>query len=128
MSKKVVLIGLEPTKIDFSDRAYAPFAHLDAKKVQEALDQDVANLNAIGYEAELCLTDSDLASAAAIVTERLKQNRFDCVLIGAGVRSIPKNFLLFEKLINVVHAHAPEASICFNSRPDDSEEAVQRWI
>ena len=128
MTKKVVLIGLEPTKIDCSDPAYAPFAHLDAEKVQAGLDQDVAKLSALGYEAELCLTDSDPASAAVIVTDSIKRNRYDCVLIGAGVRSIPKNFLLFEMLINAVHEHASEASICFNSRPDDSAEAIQRWI
>jgi hypothetical protein len=128
MTKKVVIVGMDPTKIDFSDPANAYIAHLGAKKLQEGLDQDVAKLNALGFEAELCLTDLDPVSAAATVTDRLKQNRYDCVLIGAGVRAIPKNFLLFEKLINIVHEHAPQARICFNSRPDDSAEAVQRWI
>jgi hypothetical protein len=128
MTKKVILVGLEPTKIDFSDPAYAAFAHLDAKKVQFGLDQDVSKLNALGYEAELCLTESAPESAAIILTNQLKAKHYDCVLIGAGVRTIPKNFLLFEKLLNIVHEHAPQAHICFNSRPDDSAEAVQRWI
>jgi hypothetical protein len=50
------------------------------------------------------------------------------VLIGAIVRTIPKNFILFDKLINVVHAHAPQAKLCFNTKPSDTAEAVQRWI
>lgn len=37
----------------------------------------------------------------------LEKTPFDCVLIGAGVRTLTVHFLLFEKLINVVHAHAP---------------------
>jgi hypothetical protein len=36
--------------------------------------------------------------------------------------------LLFEKIINLVHALAPNAKICFNSNPADSAAAVQRWI
>jgi len=35
--------------------------------------------------------------------------------------------LLFEKLINLVHEHAPGAKICFNTTPADTAEAVQRW-
>jgi hypothetical protein len=36
--------------------------------------------------------------------------------------------LLFEKLINPVHARAPNAKICFNTTPSDTVEAVQRWV
>ena len=51
-----------------------------------------------------------------------------CILIGAGVRTNPSNFLLFEKLINVVHEHAPQAKLCFNQLPSDIAEAVKRWL
>lgn len=33
-----------------------------------------------------------------------------------------------ERLVNVVHEHAPRAKICFNTRPDDTRESVLRWI
>jgi hypothetical protein len=36
--------------------------------------------------------------------------------------------LLFEKIINLAHRLAPHASICFNSNPADSVQAVQRWL
>jgi hypothetical protein len=36
--------------------------------------------------------------------------------------------LLFEKVINLVHRLAPQASICFNSNPADSVAAVQRRV
>jgi len=36
--------------------------------------------------------------------------------------------LLFEKIINTIHAHAPSAKICFNTNPGDTAEAVNRWI
>ena len=53
---------------------------------------------------------------------------YDCVLIGGGLRLIPSSFLLFEKLLNVIHEHAPGARICFNANPDDTAEAVRRWV
>lgn len=53
---------------------------------------------------------------------------FDVVLIGAGVRTATAHFALFERLINVVHAGAPGAKICFNSMPDDTQQAVLRWV
>jgi hypothetical protein len=36
--------------------------------------------------------------------------------------------LLFEKIINLVHSLAPAASICFNTNPANTVQAVQRWI
>jgi len=62
------------------------------------------------------------------VQSQLKQKRWDCVMIGAGVRTVPSNFMLFEKLINVVHEHAPQAKICFNTMPNDTAAAVKRWV
>jgi hypothetical protein len=49
-------------------------------------------------------------------------------MIGAGVRKIDRHFLLFERLVNVVHEHAPRAKLCFNTKPDDTAEAVKRWV
>ena len=53
-----------------------------------------------------------------------KPDSYDCIMIGAGVRTLPEHFLLFEKLINVVHAEAPSARIAFNTKPSDTAEAV----
>jgi hypothetical protein len=75
----------------------------------------------------MCLTDFG-ETAEAVVQSQLNQKQFDCILIGAGIRTIPSNFLLFEKLINVVHEHAPQAKLCFNIMPGDTAEAVQRWL
>ena len=125
--KSVLVVGLEPSLIDFTDPNYAAFPGMTAAKVMAGLTADQANLNALGYDAHLCLTDFG-QTAEGVVSARLKQKRFDCVLIGAGVRAIASNFILFEKLINVVHAHAPDAKLCFNTKPTDTAGAVRRWI
>ena len=123
--KSVLVIGLDPTLIDFSQPGYAP--GMDATKVLAGLKSSEEDLTGLGYSVEMCLTDFG-ETAETVVEGRLEQRRFDCVLIGAGVRANPSNLLLFEKLINVVHEHAPQAKICFNTLPSDTAAAVQRWL
>ncbi len=128
MKKTIALVGLDPYRIDFSDPAYAPFAHLGADATQAGLDRDVLQLRELGFDAELVLTVNDPAVASVDIIKALQAKAWDCVLIGAGVRTIVKNFLLFEVLVNLVHEHAPQAKICFNTKPDDSAAAVERWM
>jgi len=124
--KSVLVIGLDPTLIDFSGPDYAATG-MDATKVLAGLKSSEEELTRLGYSVEMCLTDFG-ETAEAVVQSRLKQKRFDCVLIGAGIRTIPNNFILFEELINVVHEHAPQAKLCFNTKPSDTAEAVRRWL
>ena len=123
--KSVLVIGLDPTMIDFSKPGYAP--GMDATKVLAGLKSSEDELTRLGYSVEMCLTDFG-ETAEAVLQNQLEQKRFDCILIGAGVRVVPSNFLLFEKLINVVHEHAPQAKLCFNTLPSDTADAVKRWL
>ncbi|MEO7912109.1 MAG: hypothetical protein ABIV47_20895 [Roseiflexaceae bacterium] len=68
------------------------------------------------------------ATAESVVLKALAANTFDVILIGTGIRALPQHTLLFERIINVVHEHAPAAKLCFNTNPNDTAEAVQRWI
>ena len=123
--KSVLVVGLDPTLIDFSQPGYAP--GMDATKVLAGLKSSEGELAGLGYSVQLCLTDFG-DTAEAVLQSQLKQQRFDCIMIGAGVRANPTNFLLFEKLINVVHEHAPQAKLCFNTMPSDTAAAVKRWL
>lgn len=119
--KKVLLLGLLPEVVDFST-----IPGLTKEKLAESLAAQERELQALGYDAKWCLFDRG-ETAERVVKEALAEKRYDLVLIGAGVRALPEHFLLFEKLVNVVHADAPQAKLCFNTRPDDTREAVQRW-
>ena len=122
--KSVLLIGLDPTLIDFTQPGYPP--GMDATKVLAGLKSSEEELTRLGYHVQMCMTDFG-ETAEAVVERRLEQERFDCIMIGAGVRTVPSNFILFEKLINVVHRHAADARICFNTLPSDTADAVKRW-
>jgi len=120
--KRVLAIGLEPTLVDFSQ-----IEDMNAEKVLAGLKADQAKLNALGYDTQVCLVDLG-QTAEGVVSQKLSESKYDCIVIGAGIRTLPAHFLLFEKLINTVHQHAPEAKICFNTKPSDTAEAVQRWV
>ena len=123
--KSVLVVGLDPTLIDFSKPGYPP--GMDATKVFAGIKSSEDELTGLGYSVQTCLTDFG-ETAGAVVENDLKQKPWDCVMIGAGERANPSNFLLFEKLINVVHEHAPQAKICFNELPADIGETVKRWL
>jgi hypothetical protein len=124
--KRVLIVGIDPVLIDFSSPDFAPF-NLSAERVLAAIRADSERLRGLGYEVDLCLTDFG-NTAERVLEEKLRGQPYDCVLIGAGIRAAPGNFLLFEKLINLIHSHAPQAKLCFNTNPSDTAEAVMRWI
>ena len=123
--KSVLVVGLDPALIDFSKPGYPP--GMSTAKVLAGIKSSEDELTGLGYSVKTCLTDFG-ETAEAVVQNQLNQKRFDCVLIGAGVRTNPSNFMLFEKLVNVVHAHAPQAKLCFNQLPSDIGDAVRRWL
>ena len=124
--KRVVIIGLDPSLIDFSSPDFAAFPGLNAEKVSAGITAAEEGLRALSYDAQHCLIDFG-ETAEAVVTAEL-QHRYDCILIGAGARDVPSNLILFEKLINIIHEQAPDSKICFNTNPSDTLVALQRWI
>jgi hypothetical protein len=124
MTKKtaVLLVGWHPDAVD-----YSKWPGLTPEKLLAALEGDRAKLEALGYDAALGLIKSSETAVAALRALLAAKAR-DCVLIGAGVRTVPEYLLLFERLLNTVHESAPAAKLCFNSGPFDSVDAVQRWV
>lgn len=123
MSKKlkVALIGWNPDVVD-----YSKWKGLNAELVRAGLEKDKDNLNSEGFDAELIYIN-DENTAVDKISEVLKNIKYDIIMIGAGVRADNDYFLLFEKLVNVIHNLAPDAKICFNTGPNDTADAIKRW-
>lgn len=117
----VLALGLDPVHADFTQ-----FPNLTPDLIRAFIDSQLQRLRGLGYEVESCLVDRG-DTAEAVAAQHLHSRRFDCVMIGAGLRA-PAHLLLFEKLINLIHTQAPSAKICFNTTPADTAEAVQRWV
>jgi hypothetical protein len=123
--KRVLLVGLDPGTVDYSDPALPP--GMSAEKIHSGVKIALVDMAARGWEAENCFINPD-ASAVPAVERRLAERRYDCVVIGAGVRLPPNRLGLFETLVNAIHRAAPDAAIAFNTRPEDTGAAAARWI
>ncbi len=123
--KRVLIVGEEPELVDFSDPAIPP--GMDAAKVRAGLDAAMAALRDSGFEADMVLTTSADA-AADEVKAALADKDFDCVVVGAGLRIVPKMTPTFEAVMNAIHEHAPSARLAFNLSPDDSADAARRQL
>jgi hypothetical protein len=122
---RVLLVGQVPETVDFSDPALPP--GLDAQKIHAGIADGIRQMTQRGWQADVCLVRPDDTAGLAL-DRQLASTTYDCVVIGAGVRNPPKSLLLFEVLINVVHRSAPNASIAFNTRPQDTADAAARWL
>lgn len=118
----VLAIGSDPAFVDLS-----AFPQYTPEMVRSYIESQLEGLRMLGYDVESCLIDRG-ETAEAVATAALMAKRHDCVMIGAGLREPPEQLLLFEKILNLVHRHAPDAHICFNTSPADSAAAVQRWV
>jgi hypothetical protein len=119
---KVLLVGMHPDAVDYT--AHPGFT---PEKLVDGLNKEINSLNAMGYDAGMHFIDGSKESVENL-RKSLNEDSYDCVLIGAGVRTVEKHFLLFEELVNVLHQNAGNAKICFNTNPADSAEAIKRWI
>lgn len=123
--KTLLIVGINPHTIDFTNPELPK--GLTREMVEHGTKATLEKLTSIGYEAELFLIDTgtpDLSNLA----KNLKNKRYGGIVIGNGIRSQTSNFILFEQVINVVHANAPESKIIFNTLPTNTDEAVKRWL
>jgi hypothetical protein len=123
--KRVLLVGLDPATVDFSDPALPP--GMTAEKIHVGVKVALADMGERGWQAENCFINPD-ETAEHVVERRLAEGRYDCVVIGAGVRLPPSRLVLFEAVVNAIHRAAPGAALAFNTRPEDTGAATARWI
>ena len=122
---RVLLVGLDPESVDFSDPALPP--GMTAEKIRAGLALAMNDFAERGWEGDLGLILPD-ESAGPTVKNLLSRKTYDCVVIGAGVRLPPRHLALFEIVVNAIHRGAPSASIAFNTVPHDSADAAGRWL
>jgi hypothetical protein len=123
--KRILLLGLDPETVDYSDPALPP--GMNAEKVRAGIAVALKGFNDCGWQSDVGYISPD-ETAGPTVERQLQSTNYDCVVIGGGVRLPPRNLALFEVVVNAVRKAAPGAAIAFNTRPDDSADAAARWI
>ena len=122
---RILLVGYDPDAVDFSDPALPP--GMTAEKIRAGIAAALKQFAARGWEADVGFIRPD-ETAGPTVGRLLASTRYDCVVIGAGVRLPPRRVAVFEAVINAVHKAAPGAAIAFNTTPEDSADAAARWL
>ena len=122
---RVLLVGLDPDTVDFSDPALPP--GMTAEKVRAGIEVAMRQFAERGWEGDVGLIHPD-ETAGPAVERLLASKNYDCVVVGGGVRLPPRSLELFEVVINAIHKAAPGTAIAFNTRPDDSADAAARWL
>ncbi|MFG2099912.1 hypothetical protein ACGFJ5_04855 [Micromonospora echinaurantiaca] len=117
LTPRVLVIGLDPYRVP------GPW---DPKPVADGIEAGRTRFAERGVGAEFCLLGLDGSDdIAAVVTAALCAQPWQCVVIGGGVRN---DLELFERVVNLVRRHAPDAAIAFNTIPADTFEAAARWV
>jgi hypothetical protein len=125
MTVTVIQIGLDPYVIDYTAPDFAQFPGLTAEKLRTANDDNVAAVRAAGYEVDNCLIDFGEAGAGK-ARRWLAGKHYDAVLIGAGIRLVATNTLLFESIVNAAHAMQPGCRFVFNYAAAASPNDIRR--
>jgi hypothetical protein len=122
---KVLLVGYDPAAVDFTDPALPP--GMSVEKIRAGIEVALQQFAARGWEGDVGFILPD-DTAGPAVERLLAAKRYDCVVIGAGVRLPPRRLSVFEAVVNAIHKAAPGAAIAFNSRPEDSADAAARRL
>jgi hypothetical protein len=122
---RILFVGQKPETVDFSDPALPP--GLDAEKINASIGVAVAKIEEQGWQGDTCMITPDEAGLTTL-EKALKGSVYDCVVIGGGLRIPPKSLPLFEMVVNAIHKAAPNATIAFNTRPEDTAEAAARQL
>lgn len=116
----VLVLGVDPHRVP------GPY---DPEPVAAALDAARQEFDRRGIAASFCLVgllEGDQVEQP--ISAALRQQAWDCVLIGGGLRVPPEMLPVFEQVVNLVHRLAPSSAIAFNSRLDDIVAAAARHL
>jgi hypothetical protein len=122
---RVLFVGQIPETVDYSVPALPP--GLKAEKIYAGIDVAAAKIAEKGWLGDICNIAPD-DEGIATLEKQLASTTYDCVVVGGGLRLPAKGLLMFEKVVNSIHKTAPGAAIAFNTRPEDTAEAADRWV
>ena len=117
---KVLIVGFTAEATDRTG------LDIDLETLRTMIAEGDTAVEAAGYELVRGWVGTDHAAGVAGVRDLLTSQTFDIVMIGNGVRGVPRFTGLFEQLVNAVHELAPRTRFAFNVDPPGTLEALRR--
>lgn len=121
---RVLSVGEDPATVDYSKTPDG----VDEAYIRKGIDQAIAEMNAKGWNARMCIVPPDIDAALGIFRQALAAHPCDVLLLGGGLRMPPERLKLFEALINEARRSAPDARLAFDNDPYEGREAVARQL
>ena len=85
---RILLLGLDPETVDYSDLALSP--GITAEKVHAGIAVAVKQFTDRGWESDVGYIRPD-ETAGPTVERQLRLTNYDCLVIGGGVRLPPRH-------------------------------------
>ncbi len=120
----VLSIGIHPRSLDWRTLPEG----VDETSLSERIERGNAALRQAGFDIVLCHIDTSPDAAERLIRNILEDDQFGLAMIGGGIRMIPEHTELFERIVNVLHELSPGIRLCFNTAPDNTVDALRRWI
>ncbi|MCP2289537.1 hypothetical protein [Nocardia amikacinitolerans] len=120
---KILSIGLHPSQLD-----YGKHPGLDEAELIARVEAGTAMLRDSGFDVVSCSVPVDPDAAEELINDRLAEADYGLAMIGGGVRMLPEQTLLFERIVNVLTAASPGIRLCFNTSPETTVDALLRWV
>jgi len=114
---RILVIGFDPAAVP----------GVDPDAVAPAFEQARRRADEEGVELVECLIALD-DSADAQLDASLKDGRWDCIVIGGGMRKPDAVVELFEYVVNLAIRTAPSVPLAFNTSPADTVESALRAL
>jgi hypothetical protein len=121
---RVLSIGINPQALDYSTLPDG----VNEAWLSDRIERGNAALREAGFDFVPCLIDASPDAAERQITACLRDTRFGLAMIGGGIRLMPEHTEVFERIVNVLHEVSPGIRLCFNTAPDNTADALRRWI
>lgn len=119
----VLLIGADPDILKPEDLPPG----VTPESIRGGLSSAQAVLQGKGHEVQALWTTS-AERIAGELADAVRGRRYDVLVIGAGLRTLPPMAPHFERLMNAIREHAPDARLAFNTKPEDTAAAAERQL
>jgi hypothetical protein len=121
---RILSIGIHPRSLDYSTLPDG----VDEAALSDRIARGNTALRQAGFDVVHCLVGTSLETAEHLLRDALDGASFGLVMIGGGIRMIPEHTELFERIVNVVLEASPGIRLCFNTAPDNTVDALRRWV
>ena len=101
---------------------------LDEAALTARIERGNTALRDAGFNVVLCQIGTSPDIAEQLIRDAFDGASFGLAMIGGGIRMMPEHTELFERIVNVLHQVSPGIRMCFNTAPDNTVDALRRWI